>query len=116
MFDGPAVLDLVHLGLGPDGHTASLFPATANLDSADAVRTTFPTPGLEPQVERISLGLATINRARARHVFVTGSGKAPIVADLFQGKYPADHITTHESLWMFDRPAAHLLMARLAAP
>ena len=108
-FDGPITLDLLHLGLGPDGHTASLFPSTPDWDSPEPVRVTFPGPTLEPQVERISLGFAVLNAARAAQFFVTGSGKAEIVSGLFGGVYPADHVHTPDTLWLFDVEAARLL-------
>ena len=110
MFDGPITLDLVHLGIGPDGHTASLFPSTPDWDSPEPVRVTFPGPTLEPQVERISLGFAVLNAARAAHFFVTGSSKTEIVSILWDGVYPADHIHTPNTLWLFDSAAAKSLV------
>ena len=109
MFDGSIVIDLVHLGLGPDGHTASLFPSTLDWDSPEPVRVTFPGPTLEPQVERISLGFCVLNAARAAHFFVTGSSKAEIVSELWGGVYPADHVHTPNTLWLFDSAAAKSL-------
>jgi 6-phosphogluconolactonase len=111
MFDDPITLDLVHLGLGPDGHTASLFPSTPDWDSLEPVRVTFPGPTLEPQVERISLGFSVLNSARAAHFFVTGPSKAQIVSELWGGVYPADHVHTPDTLWLLDRDAAALLTA-----
>ncbi len=110
IFDGPIALDLIHLGLGPDGHTASLFPSTPDWDSLDPVRVTFPGPTLEPQVERISLGFAVLNAARAAHFFVTGANKAKIVSELWGGVYPADHVYTPDTLWLFDTAAATSLI------
>ena len=70
--------DLVHLGLGTDGHMASLFPAT-NLELDAPAQLTFPTLGLEPQVPRLSLSLQTINAALVKQFFVTGTSKKDIL-------------------------------------
>ena len=100
----PVVFDLVHLGIGSDGHTASLFPATLNLESAETVRQTFPTLGLEPQVPRISLGLGVINAARVKQFFVTGANKRPILERLGNGEdLPAARVL--DAQWWLDEAA-----------
>jgi 6-phosphogluconolactonase len=102
MFDGVPVFDLIHLGLGNDGHTASLFPNQSTLENPDWVLEAFPNPDLSPQVARVSLGLTTINAARAVQFFVTGAGKSSIFAKLGQGLYPADLVMTLETQWWLD--------------
>lgn len=102
MFDGVPVFDLIHLGLGNDGHTASLFPNQTTLENPDWVLEAFPNPDLSPQVARVSLGLTTINAARVAQFFVTGAAKASIFAHLGRGMYPADQVTTPDTLWWLD--------------
>ena len=102
MFDGVPVFDLIHLGLGNDGHTASLFSGQTTLENPNWVLEAFPNPDLSPQVARVSLGLTTINAARAVQFFVTGAGKAGIFAKLGHGMYPADLVMALETEWWLD--------------
>jgi 6-phosphogluconolactonase len=107
-FDGTPMMDLVHLGLGPDGHVASLFPDGPELASKDAVVWSFPSPGLEPQVARVSLGLSVLNASRNVQFIVTGENKAEVVAKLGHGQYPADRVKAPRLIWFFDQAAARL--------
>jgi 6-phosphogluconolactonase len=77
-------LDFLLLGLGPDGHMASLFPGSPQLDVTDRRATDGPA-GLEPWVHRVTFTVPTI-RAASRVVFlVSGAGKADAVARAFGG-------------------------------
>lgn len=75
-------LDLVLLGMGPDGHTASLFPGHELVlyDGPCAVMPIFDSP--KPPPSRITLTLSTINRARQVVFLVTGENKVPVLSEI----------------------------------
>ena len=72
------VLDLVLLGMGPDGHTASLFPGSAEVDESSRLMIPVHRPGM-PQPWRVSMTLPVINAARHVMMVVGGAAKAPMV-------------------------------------
>jgi len=75
--------DLLLLGLGPDAHTASLFPSKPEKDVTDRLVVGVPEAGMEPQVPRISLTLPALNAARHVVFLVTGEEKAQAVRRAF---------------------------------
>jgi 6-phosphogluconolactonase len=80
---GPPAFDLLLLGLGPDGHTASLFPDQESLAERSRLVVGVEVPGLEPIVSRVTMTLPALASAQ-RIVFLgTGSGKADAVAAAF---------------------------------
>jgi len=111
------MLDLVLLGMGEDGHTASLFPGTPALRE----QSRWVVPGLSPQGtrSRITLTLGVINHASVILFLVTGGNKAPVVRRVIEGRadgadsYPAAQVRpeTGRLLWYLDRAAASELTA-----
>jgi 6-phosphogluconolactonase len=72
----PPVLDLIVLGIGPDGHVASLFPAAATLDAGPEAVCLGVHDSPKPPPERITLSLAVLRAARECMLLATGSSKA----------------------------------------
>jgi 6-phosphogluconolactonase len=83
-------LDLVLLGLGPDMHTASLFPGDDALGAEGRRVVGVETPGMAPLVPRITLTLDAINAARDVVFLIAGEDKADAVAGAF-GDAPGPH-------------------------
>lgn len=111
-------LDLVLLGLGEDGHTASLFPGTSALDASNRwVLPVAPTPN---RLARITLTPQFINHARQIVFLVSGSGKVDVLRRVLEGQSDDDDLparsiqpTSGELRWMIDRKAAAGLAGRL---
>ena len=100
----PPVLDLVHLGLGADGHTASLVPGDAALDVRD---TDVALTGLYQGRRRMTLTYPLLNRARRILWLVTGSEKAAMLARLRAGDalIPGGRVNSARALLLADRAA-----------
>jgi 6-phosphogluconolactonase len=99
------VLDVVHLGLGPDGHTASWPPGDPVIDVTDAdVGRSFEYKGRV----RLTLTVPAVNRAREIVFLVSGADKAPAVAALVDqaGTVPASHVRRDATVVLLDEPAA----------
>jgi 6-phosphogluconolactonase len=74
------VLDLIALGIGPDGHIASLFPGAPTLDAGEQAICLGVTNSPKPPPERITLSLAVLRAARRCLLLATGAGKADAIA------------------------------------
>jgi len=101
----PPVLDLVHLGLGPDGHTASLIPGdpVLEVDNVDVALT-----GVYQGRRRMTLTYPLINRARRLLWLVTGGDKAGPLVQLRDGDraIPAGRVNQENATVLADRAAA----------
>ena len=102
------LFDLVLLGIGGDGHTASLFPGKPGLDERTAWVTGVPEAGMEPFVPRVSLTFPALASARSVLVLVNGAGKRDPLRRLAAGEdMPAGRIASTGALaWFVDRAAA----------
>ncbi len=103
---GATVLDVCHLGMGPDGHTASLFPNHPLLDAHGVTAGISDSP--KPPPERITLTLPKINESRRIVLLVTGEGKTEALARVMAGPdrtYPASLLDRAKLLVMADNAA-----------
>jgi 6-phosphogluconolactonase len=101
----PPVLDLVHLGMGPDGHTASLIPGDPVLEVTDR---DVATTGVYQGRRRMTLTYPMLNRARNILWLITGTDKAPMFKRMREAdpSIPAGRIRQDRALVLADRAAA----------
>jgi 6-phosphogluconolactonase len=101
----PPVLDLVHLGLGPDGHTASLLPGDPVLDVSDAE---VAVTGVYQGHRRLTLTYPVLDRARRVLWLATGADKRLMLARLRAGDtgIPAGRVAAANASLLTDRAAA----------
>lgn len=110
------VFDLIMLGVGTDGHVASLFPGSDALN--ERTRPVVPIAMPSPQLSRVSLSLPVLDAARRILFLVSGGGKSAILAEILEGSsptaYPAGLIRAPDGhvTWLVDDEAA----SRLAGP
>jgi 6-phosphogluconolactonase len=108
---GLPVFDLVLLGMGEDGHTASLFPASKSLE--ETARLAVPVYLDKPNWNRITLTLPVLNNAAQIIFLVVGSSKAAVLSEILSDgekkrEFPAGRITPVQGkvTWLIDREAA----------
>ena len=108
------VFDLILLGLGPDGHTASLFPGTAALK--EKTRLVVANWVEKLKTSRISLTLPVLNAGRCVTFLVSGTDKAAVLRTVLEEDAPADQYpsklvkpTDGALIWLIDRAAASAL-------
>ncbi len=101
------VFDMILLGLGSDGHTASLFPGSPVLDERTKWVSATPIPALKPPIRRVTLTLPVINAARHVLFLVTGREKQALVKTILNNpaqaydRYPAARVNPAGELHWF---------------
>ena len=102
------LFDLVLMGLGPDGHTASLFPGSRALDEKNRWVVAVTKAGMEPFVPRVTLTFPALASTREMLFLVDGPGKRDILQRVFAGEdLPGSRAHSDgELVWLLDRAAA----------
>jgi 6-phosphogluconolactonase len=111
---GKPRFDFLMLGIGANGHTASLFPGSSALKEKKEL--VIATKNSETNQDRITFSYPLINRAHQIIFLASGNGKAPILAEAMNGEKSKKEIPVHgiqpkkgSLLWMIDEEAAKLL-------
>ncbi len=107
----PPVLDLVFLGMGPDGHTASLFPGSPAVGERQryVVANPVDSPVAKGKTTRITLTVPALNAARHVRFLVAGADKAKVLKDVLEGprgRYPSQLVDGSDVRWYVDAAAA----------
>ncbi|WP_426443421.1 6-phosphogluconolactonase [Bradyrhizobium genosp. P] len=101
------LFDLVLMGVGPDGHTASLFPGYPAVEETTRWVVGVPKANVEPFVPRVSLTLPALASCREMLFEIAGHGKRTILTRLFAGEnLPANRARSQgETIWLVDQAA-----------
>jgi 6-phosphogluconolactonase len=106
----PPIFDLVWLGMGPDGHTASLFPHSAGVrdKTSYVIANAVDSPLTKGATTRLTITLPVIDAARHVRFLVGGADKADTLARVERGPnelYPSSLVAAADTLWLIDRAA-----------
>ncbi|CAN5321506.1 6-phosphogluconolactonase [soil metagenome] len=110
----PPIFDLVWLGMGSDGHTASLFPGSAGVRERQAfvVANAVDSPLTKGPTTRLSFTLPVIDAARRVRFLVGGADKAATLAEVAKGpneQYPSSLVAAGDTVWLIDEAAGSKL-------
>jgi 6-phosphogluconolactonase len=106
----PPIFDLVWLGMGPDGHTASLFPRSAGVrdKTSYVIANAVDSPLTKGPATRLTITLPVIDVARHVRFLVGGADKADTLAQVARGPselYPSSLVAAADTKWLIDRAA-----------